>query len=258
MSHRPADLPVVHPLGRSLTVGDGPVGVLLLHGWTGFTGRLTCLAESLASSGFAVHAPRLPGHGTNCADFLDSGAHDWYRRAVDAYLDFSAEHEKVHVAGTSMGAVLAAMLAARFHVTRLALLAPAFIASRRMSKLAPVVGLFIRRIRGDWDPNSEKDDEVRELGMEYSYYNYLKAVTELLKIQRWGRHALRSVTADTLIVVSDADPTVPANVAEFIERRIGSTSVSRVRLKESGHHVAYDVERDLVVSAVREWFMPRK
>ena len=116
---------------KSIDHKGGKTAVLLLHGWTGWTGRLAYLGESLAAAGFAVRLPRLPGHGTNVPDFLASTWKDWLRKAVDEFIDLRARYEVVYVAGASMGAILTAMVAAQFHVPRIALLAPAFLTRNR-------------------------------------------------------------------------------------------------------------------------------
>ena len=94
---------LVHELARPIHLGTGRDAVLLLHGWTGWAGRLGYVAQRLADSGFTVEVPRLPGHGTSLQDFLATDAGDWYRRAVDSYLDLRSVHDNVFVAGTSMG-----------------------------------------------------------------------------------------------------------------------------------------------------------
>ena len=47
--------------------------VLLVHGYTGYPGELRSVADALYEAGHSVYAPRLPGHGTTRADFLQTG-----------------------------------------------------------------------------------------------------------------------------------------------------------------------------------------
>ena len=54
--------------------------------------------------------------------------------------------------------------------------------------------------------------------------------------------------------MSKADPTVPAGVAELIERKSESIRFRKVTLEKSGHHVAEDVEREVVADSVCSWF----
>ena len=253
----PSDTTVL-PIGRERYHSVGEEAVLLLHGWCGWTGRVAYLAERLADAGFTVSVPRLPGHGTNMADMLTTGHRDWIRGALDAYLDLQFAHPTTHVVGHSMGAILAALIAAQFHVPKLALLAPAFTNTDKLILLAPVLGVLVRRIKSDWDPQTLEDPEMRAIGREYGTYSYSRMASELLKLQRMGRRSLKQVSSDTLVVVSESDRTVPLSVAALIEKSVASTNVSTVVTKESGHQIAEDVDRDEVAEAVISWFDGRR
>ena len=249
----PADT-AVRPIGRAGFYAGGDRAVLLLHGWCGWTGRVSYLGERLAEAGFTVSVPRLPGHGTNMGDMLQTRHRDWVRRAVDAYLDLRTDHPTTYVAGTSMGAILAAMLAARFPVPRLALLAPAFQNTNKLILLAPLLKFLVPRKKSDWDPESIEEPEKRAIGIEYGTYNYAGMAAEVLKLQRSGRRLLPRVSADTLSVISEGDRTVPLSVATLIERSVGAETVSTLVVKESGHQMVEDVDRNEVVDAVVSWF----
>lgn len=241
-------------LGRRIDLDGGPTAVLALHGWTGWPGRLAYLAERLNEAGFTVRVPRLPGHGTNMRDMLQTRAEDWMRRAVDEYLDLRDRHERVLLVGTSMGAILASMLAAQFDVERLALLAPAFTNRNRLILLSPLVTRIVPRIRGDWREKDETDPRAVEIGREYSTYNYTRMAAELLKVQRAGRRALGRVTAETLVVVSTSDGAVPPSVVRMIEARSGARRFESVVVERSNHQLAEHVDRETVAGAVVEWF----
>ena len=174
-------------LGRRIDLAGGPTAVLALHGWTGWPGRLAYLADRLNDAGFTVTVPRLPGHGTNMRDLLQTTAEDWIRCAVDEYLDLSRRHERVFVVGTSMGAILAAMIAAHFDVPRAALLAPAFTNRNRLILLSPYLKRIVPRVRSNWREADETDPRAAELGREYATYNYTKTVAELLSVPAGAR-----------------------------------------------------------------------
>ena len=116
--------------------------VLLLHGFSGYPGELAPLAEGLASAGYAVRAPRFPGHGTCRRDFMQTKAEDWARSAFDAYLEARCDYGTVHVAGHSMGGLLASAVAISFDAPRLILLAPAFELAIRGMGLTPFIAPF--------------------------------------------------------------------------------------------------------------------
>ncbi|HUX05128.1 MAG TPA: alpha/beta fold hydrolase [Acidimicrobiales bacterium] len=90
--------------------GD-PLGVLLLHGFTGSPASLRSLASALAATGLSVELPRLPGHGTSVADMKTTGWSDWTSAAISAYDELAARSERVAVVGLSMGGGLCAYVA---------------------------------------------------------------------------------------------------------------------------------------------------
>ena len=47
---------------------NGPVGALLVHGFTASPTEMRLLGNHLHQRGLTVAAPLLPGHGTNLAD----------------------------------------------------------------------------------------------------------------------------------------------------------------------------------------------
>ena len=64
-----------HP---ELTRSAEPHGVLLLHGFTGSPASMRPWGEFLATKGYAVEVPLLPGHGTRWQDLNETTWRDWY------------------------------------------------------------------------------------------------------------------------------------------------------------------------------------
>lgn len=244
----------IFPNARPITHEGGPTAVLLLHGWTGYTGRLATLARSLADSGFTVRLPRLPGHGTNITDFLESGADDWLRKALDEYLELRERKSVVYVAGASMGAILSILLAARFPIPRIALLAPAVLTRSRILFLAPLLRHIVPRIPGDWNAGRDPDPEAGPIGAEYKTHNYTHAIAELYRLQKMGQRALPLVQSDTLVIASKKDETVPAIVADYVTSTISSEVKKSIILEESGHQMVQGPEGNDVCAAVVGWF----
>lgn len=245
----------IFPNARPITHEGGPTAVLLLHGWTGYTGRLAALGRSLADAGFTVRLPRLPGHGTNVTDFLESGARDWLRKALDEYLELRERKGVVYVAGASMGGVLSLLLAAKFPVPRIALLAPAVLTRSRLLFLAPVLRHIVPRIPGDWNASRDPDPAAGPIGTEYKTHSYTKAIAELYRLQKMGQKALPLVQSDTLVIASKGDETVPAVVADYITSTISSAVKKAILLEKSGHQMVQGPEGDNVCRAVVDWFL---
>ena len=247
------DSPRLFDPGRAIHHERGRDAVLLLHGWTGWPGRLAYVAGRLAAEGLTVSVPRLPGHGTSMADMRETTAHDWLRRAVDAYIDLCQDHT-VRIAGTSMGAILATIVAAQFRVDRIALLAPAHLTRKRSLWITPLLKHVVPRIAGDWSPDNELDPSVLPIAEEYARFNYISTVAELYRLQRIGRRELPRLTADTLVIVSRNDGAVPERVADYIAQRAASARVESVVLDRSNHQLGDNVEKETVADALVQWF----
>src|SRR4051812_25583135 len=107
-------------------LGSGDDACLLLHGFTGSPWDVRPLGERLAARGMFVRAIRLPGHGSTPEAMAAVSHRDWEQAAEDA-LRSLASYRNVFVAGLSVGALLAVVLAARHQerVNALGLMAPA-------------------------------------------------------------------------------------------------------------------------------------
>ena len=86
------------------SAGGGPIGVVVLHGFTGSPQSMRPLAQALAAAGFSVELPLLPGHGTSVGDMVPTRWSDWSSVAEAAYGDLAGRSDRVFVAGLSMAA----------------------------------------------------------------------------------------------------------------------------------------------------------
>jgi len=89
----------------------GPLGVLVLHGFTGSPQSVRPQAEALAEAGYTVDLPLWPGHGTAIEDMVPTRWSDWSEAAEAAYADLHGRCEAVALVGLSMGGTLACWLA---------------------------------------------------------------------------------------------------------------------------------------------------
>jgi carboxylesterase len=94
-------------------IGNGDVGVLVLHGFTGNPGSMRALAEACATAGFHVELPLLAGHGTAMEDMIPTRWADWSADAEKAYQVLSKRAKKIVVIGLSMGGALTLWMAAQ-------------------------------------------------------------------------------------------------------------------------------------------------
>lgn len=229
--------------------------VLLLHGFTGIPRELLIVGAALAEAGYAVLAPRYPGHGTDRVDFLSTGAEDWLRRAIDSYLDLRAEYGTVHVLGHSMGGLIATTVAAAFNAPKLVLLAPAFKISRAGLGLTPLIALFapvIRKNRPLLD--SETDPARRALFADYWADDMPAGLVHLERLRRQARRDLLRLHSKLLVIVGASDDVVPASVAGFVEERArGALTFESKSLAGAGHLFPFDANGAETARIVREW-----
>lgn len=191
--------------------------VLLCHGFTGIPRELAKVGENLAKQGNASYAPRYPGHGTDRRDFLATGAEDWLRRAVDAYLELAAEYETVQIVGHSMGGLIASLVAERFNAAKLVLLAPAFAVysplwqATLLSKFTPV----IRRNR----ENKESDPVRQRMFDDYWKDDLIAGAAQLRLLQKAAIRILPSLKSRTLVLTGEKDSVVPGSIQPLIKAR---------------------------------------
>lgn len=99
-------------IGHAARPRDGSVGILLLHGLAGTPAELRFLQNRLASNGYDVSTPVLPGLAGNTDISGLSTWQDWVVEARKAYNAMAAVHDRVYVGGLSAGALLALKIAA--------------------------------------------------------------------------------------------------------------------------------------------------
>ncbi|MFP4460653.1 MAG: alpha/beta hydrolase [Thermotogota bacterium] len=227
--------------------------ILLIHGYTGSPHDMLYLGKRLHEAGFSVFIPRLPGHGTNHIDFLNSNYNQWLRKVVDAYINLNKEFSEVFCCGLSMGGLLTLLLASLFNPRKIALAAPALKASNSLIYLTPLIGLFLKKIKR---PVSEKHQEehLKRLQSEYWDYDWPTKARDLLKLQRLAKARLPKVHSDCLTIVSKSDQTVPVEVLDIIENGIASVKNKRIILEKSPHVVVNDIEKERVAQELIDWF----
>lgn len=227
------------------TYDGGDTAVLLIHGFTGYPGDMTYLAEQLQQEGYAVRVPRLPGHGTDAGDFLSSSWKDWLRRSVDEYLELASRYREVYVGGLSMGGVLAAILAATFPVKKVVLYAPAFRVHSRLIPLSGLLGLIYKRVRSGAHEYFE-EPEKEYISTEYWDYLWPSQSWGLYRLMRKARARLSRIDGEVLTIVSEADETVPPMVAKLVQSKVDASRCQSVVLTQSGHVVTRDSEAERV------------
>jgi carboxylesterase len=236
------------------TLGDGPRGALLLHGFAGTPPELRRLGEHLARRGWRCVGPALPGHGTTPEDLNRFRWHHW-AAAAQRELDLLCEScDTVVVAGQSMGGSLALHLAANdLRVAAVASIAAPLWFNSPLVRVLPLLQHVVRwHYPGDdvdlWDPTA-----VEEL---HSYgRRSVRAINQLNRFAHHVANELAQVRAPVLVVHGLRDRTVdPRCASQIASRLVCSAQVELHLLPRSGHGVSVDVDRDSVNERIAAWF----
>lgn len=231
----------------------GSTAILAVHGYNGYSKDLLYAGEMLNKQGFTVSIPRLPGHGTNAADFHQTDYQDWLRHVSDCYFNLKAEYDTVYLLGFSMGGLLTLLLASRFNIERMAMISPAIINLKLTIKLTPFLKYFVKKQKRDWKDISAEPDRIF-LAQEYWRWHYIQMGAELLKLQNLTKKRMPLVSCDTMIIVSKKDEVVPVRAADYIFSQISSAVKKTVVLENSPHCSTDGPEKELIANYLAKWF----
>jgi carboxylesterase len=113
------------PEHQPFTLRGGKPAALLLHGFLGTPGEMRGLSEALHEQGWTVHAPLLPGFGSDVQTLTARRWQEWAAAVKAAAKQLSAEgHTPLLLVGYSMGAAVSLVEARNARPGGLALLAP--------------------------------------------------------------------------------------------------------------------------------------
>ena len=230
----------------------GTHGVLLIHGFTGLPAELLLMGQFLQNRGFTVLGVRLAGHGTSAEDLSHMTKEDWMDSVRDGYALLSACTERISVAGHSMGGLLALLLAAEKPVERVATLAaPMFICEERGIQYLPPR----EASRGKYVPKARRKLKNVPAAVNRTYRKMsLNSVHELVDTMEWTKARLSEVKVPLLIIHSHEDHTAAPKSADYLYEHVASTEKEILWLKDSGHLLPLDVDRETVFARVADFF----
>ncbi|MDY6822276.1 MAG: alpha/beta fold hydrolase [Thermodesulfobacteriota bacterium] len=197
-------------------------GVVLIHGYTAAPLEIRTLARHLNDQGYTVYAPRLKGHGTAPEDLASRRYEDWIESVDEGYAIVRNKCERVVAGGFSMGAGLALELATRVDgLAGVFAVAPPLRLQEFASRFVPMVNMWnnvMKRISA----GKHQRPFVRSRP-ENPHINYIRnpiaGVYELDRLMEKTVSGLSNITIPTLILQSQADPTVnPGGSRKIFEK----------------------------------------
>jgi len=230
--------------------GGRRIGVLLQHGFTGSPDSMRAWGESLAERGYAVEAPRLPGHGTTWQEMNRTRWEDWYAEVTRAFDGLLADNDAVVVGGLSMGGGLALRLAADRpdDVAGVVLVNPAVNIDRWDVKLLPL----LKHLVGGFPPVG---NDIKKAGVTEQAYDKtpLRAADSMLKGYRSLRADLARITAPVLLFHSVEDHVVDPSSARIIASTVSSRDFEERALEDSYHVATQDNDAERIFAESAEF-----
>lgn len=229
------------------------IGCLLLHGFTGGTYEIEPLATYFEErTDWHISLPELRGHGKqlNLQDVLYT---EWLEEAEKAYAKLRETCETIYVIGFSMGGMIAAYLAAKRHVDKLVLLAPArrYISFKYLTK--EIVEMIGDGVKGKLEENDLYVQTVNKLGDVP-----VKANIEFMKLVNYTKKYLNDISAPVFIAQGKKDEMVPYQTVYTLEKEIGSEEKEIVFFDNSDHLICLGNDRDVLTQLVFSFLRENK
>jgi len=247
---------------KPFLLGEGKDAVLLIHGFTGLPHEVREFGEYLASQGFRVHAPLLPGHSTCKEDMIKTGRADWIRGAESGLKALQGEGpENVYVSGLSMGGTLTLYLGATHpEIRALApICAPVYLQDWRARFLLPFLKPFVKYYpvgeahEGILDKSAFDNPVAKEHGKRYDRVA-LPCVSELSSLLREARGRLSEVRQPILVVHARKDRLVHPGNADYIFQHVASREKRVLWLENSDHAATMDFDKRILFKEAAEFF----
>lgn len=239
---------VIIPTAEPFLFSGGPVGCLLIHGFTGTPKEMRPLGEHLADAGYTALGVRLTGHATDLEDLRRARYQDWIADVEGGYHMLRQNCAQVFVMGLSMGGVLALTLAAQYPVGGIVVMStPYRLKADPRLPFAKPLSLIMKDVPKG--PRNWDDPELERDHISYPAYP-TRGVAELRDLIQACQPALARVSAPILLIYSKQDQSVaPAN-AEEIHSRVASKDKHILWLERSSHQIARDSESAIAFAAV--------
>ena len=239
----------------------GEKACLLIHGLTGSPSEMAYLAERLNTAGYTVKAPLLPGHGTSIKDLNNTTWHSWVGAVSEELVNMSSRHEKLYVAGQSMGGILTLTMAS-LHGNLIQACA-VFSVPYRLKPFAaryilPILGgTPLGKIIGDLPSTPGEDVKEPQGPPHFSYGRHsIPATYSLLELMKLitRKSSLASIKTPLLIMQSSQDVFIHPDSGKIIFNNISSKRKELIMLHDSYHAITADRERRKVADAMLEFF----
>ena len=228
----------------------GPIGCVLLHGFTAAPKEMRPLGDYLAARDITVRGVRIAGHGTTPQDLARTTWRDWVGSTEEAVRELRQRCTQVWSIGLSLGGLISLYLAEQHLVDGVCAMAPAIYPPDRRMAIARLLAPFM--------PYSHKGlaDLQDPIALaEHADYELFptRAIAELNALMRHTRRALHQVDVPLLLVFARQDQVVSLNALDTIWSRVASTDKQQLILERGGHIVTEDYDKEIAFAAIHQF-----
>ncbi len=241
---------VILPRGAAFLHVGGPVGCLVIHGFTGAPAEMRWFGAQMAQAGYSVVGVRLFAHATQPEDMFRARPQDWVASVEDGYHLLRGLSEQVIVMGLSLGGILSLHFASRFEVRGVVAMSVPYVLMapwrRRLRPFFPALSRvmpYFDKGTPDWRNPRLADDHL-----EYPRHP-VRAVASLVDVHSQMLKRLPLITAPVLMIASHGDTTAPPWHSQTMFERLRTADKQLVLVENSGHIVTRDLERERVAEA---------
>ena len=228
----------------------GPVGVLLLHGFTGSPASIRPWGQALADAGFTVDVPRLPGHGTSWQELNMCRWPDWWSVVDRAFRRLAERCDRVVVGGLSFGGALALRVAEEHgpDVAGVMVVNPLLQSDDPRRFVALPLRHLLRSFPG-------VINDIKQPGQDEVGYARLPLIAANSVQQFLGivREDLPKVTQPILHAHSLEDHAIGLIGNRVLRERVGSTEIVDLPLPDSYHVATLDNDASRIFEASTEF-----
>jgi carboxylesterase len=238
------------PGAEPFVIHRGPVGCLLVHGFTASPQEMRQLGGFLGDAGYSVRGILLAGHGTCVEDLQRTTWRDWYASVAAGWSALQTSCPLVFAVGQSLGGSLCLHLAAHVPVAGVITLASPLITTGYLLWLARAIQ-HVRPYQKK-GPSNLLDGEARAHRVAYTS-TPVRSQEQALLFFRHLQDDLPDVTVPVLSLHSRLDKTVSPADMTAIHQRLGSHDREMVWLHKSGHIVPEDYDRELAYGRISQF-----
>jgi carboxylesterase len=228
----------------------GPIGCVLLHGFTAAPKEMRPLGNYLAARDYTVRGVRYAGHGTSPQDLARTTWRDWAASAETAVAELRGRCSQVWSIGLSLGGLISLYLAEQRLVDGVCAMAPAIYPPDRRMAIARLLTPFMPYSRKD--PADLQDPIALAAHADYDLFP-TRAIAELNALMRHTRRRLKQIDVPLLLIFARHDRVVSLAALDTIWSRVTLTDKQQLILERGGHIITEDYDKDVAFAQIESF-----